>query len=202
MFWILAILAVALVFWVLTYNRLVSKRQTCRQGWADIDAQLRQRHDLVPNLVKTVQAYADHERSTLDAVIAARNSAVQAKGPGELAAAEDQLSGALKSMFVVVEAYPELKASANFVALQHELADIEDKLAASRRAYNAATADYNGAIESFPAVLFAGASGFSPAEFWELSHNERTVAEIAPSVDFNGGGSGVPLPQLKDRHEV
>lgn len=178
---VVAVIALMLVF---IYNRLVGLRQNCRQGWADIDAQLRQRHDLIPNLVSTVQGYAAHEKSTLDAVISARNSAVSARDPASMAAAEGGLTSALKGLFALAESYPDLKANQNFQTLQHELADVEDKLAASRRAYNAAAADYNSARESFPAVLFAGAFGFSDQGFWQLGNEERPTIEAAPEVKF------------------
>lgn len=177
----IAVFALMLIF---IYNRLVGLRQNCRQGWADIDAQLRQRHDLIPNLVSTVQGYATHEKTTLDAVIAARNSAVSARDPASIAAAEGGLSSALKGLFALAESYPDLKANQNFQTLQHELADVEDKLAASRRAFNAASADYNGAREAFPAVLFASALGFSEQGFWELKADERPAIESAPEVKF------------------
>ncbi|MGB5075924.1 MAG: LemA family protein [Sphingorhabdus sp.] len=169
---------------ILIYNRLVGLRQNVRQGWADIDAQLRQRHDLIPNLVSTVQGYALHEKSTLDAVITARNSAIGAASPAAAAAAENGLSGALKSLFALAESYPDLKANQNFQTLQHELSDVEDKLAASRRAYNAAAADYNGARQSFPAVLFANIFGFGEEKFWELGSDERPTMSKAPEVKF------------------
>lgn len=178
---VIAVLGLTLVF---LYNRLVSLRQNCRQGWADIDAQLRQRHDLIPNLVNTVQGYAAHEKSTLDAVISARNSALSARDPAAMATAEGGLSSALKGLFALAESYPDLKANQNFQTLQHELADVEDKLAASRRAFNAAAADYNSARESFPAMLFAGAMGFNAQGFWELGADERPAITAAPEVKF------------------
>jgi LemA protein len=181
---ILIVIIVIALMLVLIYNRLVGLRQNCRQGWADIDAQLRQRHDLIPNLVSTVQGYAAHEKSTLDAVISARNSAIAARDPAAMAAAEGGLSGALKGLFALAENYPDLKANQNFQTLQHELADVEDKLAASRRAYNAAAADYNGSRESFPAVMFAGAFGFAEQGFWELGADERPAISAAPEVKF------------------
>ena len=159
-------------------------RQNVRQGWADIDAQLRQRYDLIPNLVSTVQGYATHEKSTLDAAISARNSALGASNPAAAAVAEQGLSGALKNLFALAENYPDLKANQNFQTLQHELSDVEDKLAASRRAYNAAAADFNGAREAFPAVLFAGAFGFDEAKFWELGADERSTVGAVPAVKF------------------
>ncbi len=182
--WILGGVIVIGLIAIMIYNRLVGLRQNVRQGWADIDAQLRQRHDLIPNLVSTVQGYATHEKSTLDAVISARNSALGAANPAAAAAAENGLSGALKNLFALAENYPDLKANQNFQTLQHELSDVEDKLAASRRAYNAATADYNGARQAFPAVLVAGPMGFADEKFWELSDDERPAISAAPEVKF------------------
>ncbi|WP_373488659.1 LemA family protein [Blastomonas sp.] len=181
---ILGAVVIVLLAVVAIYNRLVALRANCRQGWADIDAGLRQRHDLIPNLVNTVQGYAAHEKSALESVIAARNNALAARGPGETQGAEMALGGALKNLFALAEAYPDLKANTNFQTLQHELADVEDKLAAARRAYNAASADYNTGIESFPAVLFAGALGFKPQAFWELGGDERATVGSVPKVAF------------------
>jgi LemA protein len=181
---VLIVIAVLGLMVVLIYNRLVGLRQNCRQGWADIDAQLRQRHDLIPNLVSTVQGYASHEKSTLDSVIAARNAALSARDPASMAAAEGGLTGALKGLFALAESYPDLKANQNFQTLQHELADVEDKLAASRRAFNAAAADYNGAREAFPAVLFSNTLGFNQQGFWELGADERPAIAAAPEVKF------------------
>ncbi|MEQ1542750.1 MAG: LemA family protein [Novosphingobium sp.] len=162
------------------YNRLVGLRQNCRQGLADIDAQLRQRHDLVPNLVATVKGYAAHEQATFEQVIDARNHATASATPE----AERELTKAIGSLLALGEAYPDLKASANFQALQGELADVEDKLAAARRALNAAAARYNSAREGFPAVLFAGAMGFAPADFHTLAGEERATVGAVPSVQF------------------
>lgn len=181
---VLIVIVIAALLVIFIYNRLVGLRQNCRQGWADIDAQLRQRHDLIPNLVSTVQGYAAHEKSTLDAVISARNAALSAHDPASMAAAEGGLSAALKGVFALAENYPDLKASENFQSLQHELADVEDKLAASRRAFNAAAADYNSARESFPAVLFSGPLGFHEQGFWELGTAERPAISAAPEVKF------------------
>ena len=182
--WILGGVIVIGLIAIMIYNRLVGLRQNVRQGWADIDAQLRQRHDLIPNLVSTVQGYATHEKSTLDAVISARNSALGAANPAAAAAAENGLTGALKNLFALAENYPDLKANQNFQTLQHELADVEDKLAASRRAYNAAAADYNGARQAFPAVLVASPMGFADEKFWELGAEERPAISAAPEVKF------------------
>ncbi len=166
---------------ILIYNRLVGLRQNCLEGTANIAAQLRQRHDLIPNLVATVQGYAAHEQATFEAVIAARN---RAEAPGATPADEAALSGAMGRLIAVAEAYPDLKASANFQQLQGELADVEDKLAAARRAFNSASADYNSARESFPAVLFAGALGFKPCNYHEIAASERGTVDMAPKVGF------------------
>lgn len=180
----LIVLAVIGVLLVSIYNGLVAKRQNCRQGFADIDTALRQRADLIPNLIETVKGYAAHESGTLNAVIAARAGALDAKSPEQMAAANKALTGAIGGLMAVAENYPDLKASANFQTLQHELADVEDKLSASRRAYNAAVADYNTATQSFPAVLVAGSLGFKDEGFWELDGTERDSADAAPAVKF------------------
>ncbi|EAQ29888.1 LemA [Erythrobacter sp. NAP1] len=163
------------------YNNLVGLRQNVRQGTADIDAQLRQRHDLIPNLVETVKGYAGHESETLEAVISARN--VAAKGNPD-SGSEQGLRVALDNLLALGEAYPDLKASTNFQELQRELADIEDKLAAARRALNAAVSRFNTARESFPAVLFAGALGFQEADFNKLDDSERGTVDQVPNVAF------------------
>ena len=147
---VLAVIVV-LVLWVISiYNGLVSMRQRVNQAFADVDVQLRQRHDLVPNLVETVKGYAAHERGTLDEVVKARNAAVAAQGPAQKAAAENMLSGALRQLFALSEAYPDLKANANFQQLQTELTDIENKIAAARRFFNNAVQEYNTGIAAIP----------------------------------------------------
>jgi LemA protein len=180
--WVLVGVAVILVVVVIgIYNRLVRLRQNVNQGVADIDAQLRQRHDLVPNLVETVKGYATHERETLDSVIAARNRAAQG---GVNSGDEAQLRGALDKLFAVAEAYPDLKANTNFQQLQRELADVEDMLAAARRALNAAVSRYNAGIETFPAVLFAGTLGFRAADFHRLDDSEKGTVDQVPQIRF------------------
>ncbi len=178
----IAVIVILALVLVAIYNRLVSLRQTCRQGTADIDAQLRQRHDLIPNLVATVKGYATHEQDTFEQVISARNRA----SSDRTAESENALSGALGKLIALGEAYPELKASANFQSLQGELAETEDKLAASRRALNAASANYNTARESFPAVMFAGMLGFGPYAFNEIADGERATVGAVPQVEFKG----------------
>jgi LemA protein len=182
--WIILGLIVVLVLWIIfIYNGLVAMRQRANQAFADIDVQLKQRHDLIPNLVETVKGYASHERGTLEAVVQARNAAISAQGPTQMAAAENQLTGALRQLFALSEAYPDLKANQNFMQLQGEITDIENKLAASRRFFNNAVQEYNAGIESFPAVLFAASLGFTKREFFDLGEN-RVALDTAPQVKF------------------
>ncbi|WBQ13951.1 LemA family protein [Hyphomonadaceae bacterium BL14] len=176
----LAIIVVIGLVIVLIYNRLVALRQTTRQAWGDIDVQLKQRHDLVPNLVETVKGYAAHESQTLENVVKARQQAVDASSVKDLAQAENMLSGALRQLFALSEAYPDLKANQNFLKLQNELADLENKIAAARRFFNNAVSEYNTAIEQFPAVVLAGMFGFTEKEFFEIGGTERAT----PSVSF------------------
>jgi LemA protein len=180
---VLAVIVVALGYVVVVYNRLVALRQRVSQAFADIDVQLKQRHDLIPNLVETVKGYASHERETLDAVVKARNAAIAAQGPAAQANAENALTGALRQLFALAEAYPDLKANTNFQQLQAELSDIENKLAAARRFFNNAVQEYNTSIEQFPAALFAGSFGFSRREFFDLG-DTRPQLEQAPQVKF------------------
>jgi LemA protein len=182
--WIFLAVIVVLVLWIITiYNGLVSLRQRVSQAFADIDVQLRQRHDLIPNLVETVKGYAAHERGTLEDVIKARNVAMAAQGPVQQAAAENMLSGALRQLFALSESYPDLKANASFQQLQAELTDIENKIAASRRFFNNTVSEYNTGIQQFPAALFAAALGFSQKEFFDLGEDRKTMME-APQVKF------------------
>ena len=184
--WIILAVVVVLVLWVImNYNSLVALRQRVNQAFADVDVQLKQRHDLIPNLVETVKGYAAHERGTLEAVIQARNTAVAAQGQGPAAqgAAENALSGTLRQLFALQESYPDLKANANFQQLQAELTDIENKIAASRRFFNNAVSEYNTSIQVFPAALFAGMFGFTQRTFFDLGDDRKTV-ETAPQVKF------------------
>jgi LemA protein len=158
-------------------------RQRVDQAFADIDVQLKQRHDLIPNLVETVKGYASHERGTLDDVVKARNAALTAQSPQQVAAAEGQLTSALRGLLALSEAYPDLKANANFQQLQTELSDIENKLAASRRFFNNAVQEYNTGIQQLPAALFAASFGFTRKEFFDLGET-RTQVEQVPTVKF------------------
>jgi LemA protein len=181
---ILGIIVLAVVYLIFLYNRLVALRQTVNQSWSDISVQLKQRHDLVPNLVETVKGYATHEKSTFEAVVNARNAAIAAQGPAAQAQAENMLTGALRQLFALSEAYPDLKANQNFLQLQSELADLENKIAASRRFFNNAVQEYNTSIEQFPAVFIARNMGFQSREFFELDENERAAVQAPPQVKF------------------
>jgi LemA protein len=184
--WIVIGAIVLLVAWIIMiYNGLVAMRQRVNQAFSDIDVQTKQRHDLIPNLVETVKGYAGHERGTLEAVVAARNAAITAQSGGVAAqaAAENMLSGALRQLFALSEAYPDLKASQNFQQLQRELSDIENKIAAARRFFNNAVQEYNTGIQQFPAALFAGSMGFTPREVFDVGE-DRKVLEQAPQVKF------------------
>ena len=182
--WIVLGVLVVIVIWAISvYNSLVAMRQRTDQAFADIDVQLKQRHDLIPNLVETVKGYAAHERGTLEAVIQARNAAVAAPGVDQKVAAENMLSGALRQLFALSESYPDLKANQNFQQLQAELSDIENKLAASRRFFNNAVQEYNTGIQQFPAAVFAGMFGFHAKTFFDLGEQRAALSE-APSVKF------------------
>ncbi len=182
--WIILGIIAALVVWIIViYNGLVAMRQRVNQSFADVDVQLKQRHDLIPNLVETVKGYAAHERGTLEAVVQARNAAMAAQGPAAQAQAENMLTGALRQLFALSEAYPDLKANANFQQLQAELSDIENKIAAARRCFNNAVQEYNTGIQQFPAALFASAFGFTQHVFFDLGET-RAQVEQAPQVKF------------------
>ena len=180
---VLGVLVILVLFAFGAYNRLVALSQRVGQAFADIDVQLKQRHDLIPNLVETVKGYASHERGTLDDVVKARGAAMSAQGPAQVSAAENQLSGALGKLIALSEAYPDLKANANFQQLQAELTDVENKLAASRRFFNNAVSEYNARIAQFPAALLAGPFGFAPRQFFDLGDDRRAMQE-APQVKF------------------
>ena len=182
--WIVLGVIVVFVLWIIMiYNQLVAMRQRVGQAFADVDVQLKLRHDLIPNLVETVKGYAAHERGTLEAVVQARNAAVAAQGPAQQATAENMLTGALRQMFALAEAYPDLKANQNFQQLQAELSDVENKIAAARRFFNNAVQEYNTGIQQFPAALFAATLGFSQRTFFDVGE-ERAVVEKAPQVKF------------------
>ncbi len=176
---------VLLVFWIISlYNSLVKLRNRRQNAFADIDVQLRQRHDLVPQLVETVKGYAGHEKELFLRVTEARTAAVNAKTIDDKIVAEQQLTSALQGLKVQVEAYPDLKANTNFLQLQEELSDIENKLAAARRFFNGATTEYNNAVESFPSNLIARNFGFKREVFFDLGEDTRRQMEEPPKINF------------------
>ena len=178
---VLGVIALVLLFSIGTYNALVRLRQHVRESWSAIDTELKRRYDLIPNLVETVKGYAAHEKETLDAVIQARTRAVASTGsPGQQAADEAPLVQALGRLFAVAEAYPELKANQNFLELQRELGNTEDRIQASRRFYNANVRELNTRIEVFPSNLIASTFGFQREEFFEIEE----MARETPKVDF------------------
>jgi LemA protein len=181
---VVVIAAIAVFLFIGAYNRLVSLRQNVNEAFADIDVQLKQRQDLVPNLVETVKGYAAHERGTLDEVTQARAAAASAGSMEQKAQAESALTGALGRLMAVAEAYPDLKANQNFLQLQGELADLENKIAAARRYLNNAVREYNAQVQAFPAVLIAGATGFTAREFFDAGQDRATL-EAAPQVKFS-----------------
>ena len=181
---VIAVVVLIVLFAIGVYNRLVALRQVYRNAFADIDVQLKQRHDLVPNLVETVKGYAAHESGVLQKVTEARSAAMRAGSLAERSAAEGALSGALGQLFAVAESYPQLKANENFRALQDELTDLENKIAAARRFLNNAVAEYNIAIQQFPGVLFANMFGFTPAQMFELEGAEKAEVSQPPKVSF------------------
>ena len=178
--WIgVGVLVLIVLSFIGIYNGLVRARNQARNGWSQIDVQLKRRHDLIPNLVETVKGYAAHEKETLDAVISARSAAVGANTPGEASAAEGLLGAALGKLFALAEAYPDLKANQNFLALQEELSATENRIGFARQAYNDAATRYNNKREVFPANLISG--GFEEAELFEIEEaGERSV----PKVEF------------------
>jgi LemA protein len=181
--WVILIALVVLIFiGIGMYNGLVRLKVQVDNAWADVDVQLKRRYDLIPNLVETVKGYAGHEKGTLEAVINARNRAMTATSPGEKAEAENMLSGALKSLFALSEAYPQLRAVESFTSLQNSLSQLEDTIQNARRYYNAVVRDLNTKIQQFPTNIFAGMLGFKPREFFEVtSATERE----APKVSFS-----------------
>ena len=181
--YILIILGIVVLWAVFMFNHFVSFRNRAKEAWADIEVQLKRRYDLIPNLVNTVKGYATHESSAFENVTKARSMAMGAQGANkDHAEAENMLTGALKSVFAIAEAYPDLKANQNFLALQNELSDTENKIQAARRFYNANVRDLNIAIEKFPSNIIAGVFKFAKMEFFDLSDND--VAQNPVEVKF------------------
>jgi len=178
---VLVVLVLVVLFVIGMYNSLVRLKVQCDNAWADIDVQLKRRYDLIPNLVETVKGYAGHEKGTLEAVINARNRAMTATGPADKAEAENMLSGALKSLFALSEAYPQLRAIESFTSLQNSLSQIEDTVQNARRYYNAVVRDLNTKILQFPTNIFANMLGFKQREFFEVT---AATEREAPKVSF------------------
>ena len=182
---ILAILAALAIYAVFAYNSLVSWKNRVQEAWSDIEVQLKRRLDLIPNLIETVKGYAAHEKTVLNELTEARTKMLDANNPQEYAEAENMLAGTLKTLFAVSENYPDLKANQNFLELQRELADTENKIQAARRFYNGTVRDFNTKIESFPSNIIASVFGFKKAEFFELEEDEKEKAQEPVKVDFN-----------------
>lgn len=181
---IVIVVVVILAAWLVSmYNSLVKMRNNRENAFADIDVQLKQRHDLVPQLVETVKGYAAHEKDTLERVINARNGAIGAKTIDEKFVAENALSSALSGLKITLEAYPDLKANQNFLQLQEEIADLENKLSSVRRYFNSATKEYNNAVETFPSNILAGMFGFRKEVMFDLGE-QRAALEEAPKIKF------------------
>ena len=182
---VLAVIVVIALFLIAMYNRLVTLRQRVREAWSDIDVQLKRRHDLIPNLVETVKGYAAHEKGVFEAVTQARANAISAGASGspeQRAQAENLLTGALRSVFAVAEAYPQLQASQNFRDLQEQLSATEDKIAFARRFYNGNVRDYNTSLQTFPTTVLAGMFGFTAEQYFELAD---AAEREAPKVSFS-----------------
>jgi LemA protein len=184
LFIILGIIAVLVIWLVVIYNGLVSFKHNRENAFADIDVQLKQRHDLIPQLIGAVKGYMEHERGTLEAITNARSRAMNAGTINEKIAAEQELGAALKGLSIQVEAYPDLKASQNFMQLQTEISDIENKLAAVRRYFNAATKELNIAVQKFPNNFFAGMFGFKTEPMFDLGVAGREQMDVAPEIKF------------------
>ena len=178
---LIVVVVLLVIYAVVTYNGLVRLRNQAEEAFSDIDVQLKRRHDLIPNLVETVKGYAAHERQVFENVTAARSAATSAHGPEAQAQAENQLTGALRQLFAVAEAYPDLKANQNFLELQNELTDTEDKIQASRRFYNMTVRDLNTKIEQFPSSIIARFANAEQREFFEL---EDPAERAVPAVSF------------------
>ncbi len=176
-----AVVALAALYGVSAYNGMIGSRNEVENSWSQIDVQLKRRYDLIPNLVETVKGYASHERETLESVIKARNAAIDASGVADQAAAENMLTGALKQLFALSEAYPDLKANENFAQLQEELTSTENKIAFSRQHYNDSVGQYNETLQKFPNNMVAGMFNFKAETFFEL---EDAAQREAPKVSF------------------
>ncbi|MEI9996571.1 MAG: LemA family protein [Rhizomicrobium sp.] len=179
---VIAVVVLIVLWGIMTYNGLVSRRAMVAEGWSGIDAQLKRRADLIPNLVETVKGYATHERTTFDELARLRSTAGVSQDPAQRAAAETAITAAIGKVMAVAEAYPELKASANFQQLQTDLENLEDQIQLARRYYNGAVRNYNVSVQQFPSNLVAGATGFTTAQFFQL---DNAADRNAPKVSFS-----------------
>lgn len=180
MWYVVGALGIIVLWAIIAYNGLISRRNRVSESWSGIDVQLKRRRDLIPNLVETVKGYAQHEKTTLDAVIQARNQAMAASGPEEAAAAENMVTGTLRQLFALGEAYPDLKANQNFLSLQSDLADTEDKIQAARRIYNANVRDFNTRLQTIPTNIIGNIAGFSESPFFEIEDPaDREVVNVS-----------------------
>ncbi len=176
---VIGLIALGLVAAIISYyNSFIVKRNRVRTAWAQVDVQLKKRFDLIPNLVETVKGYAKHEKSVFENVTKARAAMMQAKGPADLAKADNMLAGALKSLFAVAEAYPELKANQNFINLQNQLKEVEDKIAYARQFYNDSVYDFNNSVQMFPGNLIASLLGFKQEQFFRAEGEEREAVKV------------------------
>ncbi len=175
---IIIVLAIIIIWFVAAFNGFVTLRNRAKEAWADIEVQLKRRYDLIPNLVNTVKGYATHESTAFENVSKARSEAMQASSPAQKGEAENQLTGTLKSLFAISEAYPELKANTNFLQLQSELSDTENKIQAARRFYNGQVRDLNTKTESFPSNIVAGAFHFAKMDFFDLGDNDAAQQPV------------------------
>jgi len=195
--WVIIVVIAVIVIWIISaYNGLVVLKNRAKEAWSDIDVQLKRRYDLIPNLVETVKGYASHEKETFQKVTEARNMAMQATTPEAKAKAENMLTSTLKSLFAVAENYPELKANQNFLQLQDELSDTENKISSSRRFYNGNVRDFNTKIEVFPNNLIAGMLGFKKFEYFEVSDEERKNVKVSFKNEEKA-----PAPKAEEKPE-
>jgi len=180
---VILLVVAAIIIWI--YNSLIRAKVRVDEAWSDITVQLKRRYDLIPNLVNTVKGYAAHEKEVFEKVTTARANALKAQTVGQTAQAENQFQSALKSLFAVAEAYPQLRASENFQQLQAQVTDTEDKIQASRRFYNGAVRDFNIKVQTFPTNIFAGMMGFKIREFFDVDANQQAAVQEPVKVDFS-----------------
>jgi len=197
--WIILGAVAVIAFWLIgVYNGLIKLKNRTQEAWSDIDVQLKRRYDLIPNLVETVKGYASHEKETFLKVTEARNMAMKAETPEAKAKAENMLTSTLKTLFAVAENYPELKANENFMQLQDELSDTENKISSSRRFYNGNVRDFNTKIEVFPNNMIAGMLGFKKFEYFEVADEERKNVKVSFKDEPKAPAAPAPAPKAEE----